>query len=49
VARNDREDIAGPDLAFGAAVDHDLHPAREDITEMDRLAAVGSSDRLDVL
>jgi hypothetical protein len=41
-ARSDREDIAGPDLAFGAVVHHDLHPAREDIAEMDRLARIAT-------
>src|ERR1700756_4822084 len=36
------------DLGFGAVVHHDLHPAREDVAEMDRLAAIGFCDRFDV-
>ena len=46
VARGDREEIAGSDLGFGAVVLHDLYPAWEDVAEMDRLAAIGSCDRL---
>jgi hypothetical protein len=48
-ARGDREDIAGSGLAFCAVVHDDLHSARENVAEMDRLAAVGSGDRFDVL
>ena len=45
----DVSSIAGTDLALRAILHHDLHPPRENVEKMRRLAAVGLSDRLHVI